>query len=171
MEGNLYLIEIIYAIFYALLIIFIYFNYVAIKNFSESNKIIIENPPPQCSPNPKNLPEISENDLIKCVKTPSSEGKLYYYYNQDNNLSFIVSNQKSKARNYFTICNNYCPSKDFNPKLNKCTAKSGPYQKCINLLEPPPKCTNSSNPVAIDKTNGSFFYVYSFPKNNGNDPC
>ena len=86
MSGNLYLIEIIYVFFYALLFLFIYFNYIAITNFSESNKIIIENASPQCLPSVKNLPFLSTADgtLIACTNKENN-GK-FYYYDQKNNF-------------------------------------------------------------------------------------
>ena len=166
MDGNLYLIEIIYVVFYALLIVFVYLNYIAITNFSESYKIIIENASPQCLPKPQKLPFVSESDLIKCKEVKNNKGEViskpYYYYNQNNNLAFIVSNNQADAGNFIQICNKYCPGNV--DKTHKCTApdKNGPYQKCIDLLQPPPKCTNSSVAIAIDKTNDSFFYAVKY---------
>ena len=166
MEDNLYLIEIIYIIFYAFLALFIYLNYVAITNFSESNKIIIENASPQCLPSIQNLPAISESDLIPCKPITDSKGKThvskpFYYYNEDNNLAFIVSNNQEDAGNFLHICKSYCHGK-INSQ-NKCVGSNQiPYKKCIDLLQPPPNCTNSSVAIAIDKTSDSFFYAYSY---------
>ncbi len=169
MDGNIYLIEIIYIIFYAFLILFIYFNYVAITNFSESYKIIVENASPQCLPNPQKLPFISESDLIPCTFEANKDK--FYYYNQNNNLAFIVSNNQEDAGNFLKLCSKYCPGGKID-KTHKCTATNkGTYEKCIQLLQPPPKCTNSSVAIAIDKTNESFFYAEKFANEHSGTPC
>lgn len=171
MSGNLYLIEIIYVFFYALLFLFIYFNYVAITNFSESNKIIIENASPQCLPSVKNLPFLSTADgsLIACTNKENN-GK-FYYYDQKNNLAFILSNNQADAKNYFKICSYYCKG-NFDPTSSKCNAPNkGPFNACIGLLEPPPKCTNSSRAIAVNKTDDSILYATRAADEHSPNPC
>ena len=89
MDGNLYLIEIIYLVFYALLAsLYLPELYVAITNFSESYKIIIENASPQCLPKPQNLTicfGIRFNSMqrnYRIIREKTHVSKPYYYYNQ-----------------------------------------------------------------------------------------
>jgi len=159
MSGNLYLIEIIYMIFYGLLILFIYFNAVAIMNFSESNKIIIENASPFCVPNIKSLKFIDPSNLAACV-LPQNSGKFFYSI-PESNLNFIVSKNKVDAGNFHTICKDYCPGGPEKIKAGKCTeGNSTSYDNCIKLLQPPPKCTNPSAAIAVDKDGDVFIYAY-----------
>ena len=171
MDGNLYLIEIIYIIFYAFLILFIYFNYVAITNFSESNKIIIENASPQCLPNVKNLPYLSvaNGSLLACTNESNKDN--FYYYDQNNNLAFIVSSNQAEAKNYFQVCSKYC-SGQFDKVSSKCKAENQlPFKRCVELLQPPPKCTNSSSAVGINKANNTFLYAVKAADTHTSNPC
>ena len=163
MEDNLYLIEIIYFIFYVLVIVFIYFNSTALYNFSQSNKIIIENDSSRCETDIKGLPFVTENTLIPCVQEENKND--FYYFIEDSNLSFVVTKDSSKSGNFITICKNYCHNYD--PVSNKCTSENKTtYENCINLLQPPKSCSNSSMPVAVDKTSSSILYVKKNPIGN-----
>ena len=159
MRDNVYLIEIIYMIFYAFLILFIYFNAVAIMNFSESNKIIIENASPYCVPNIKDMKFIDASALGKCT-LPQNEGKFFYSIPKSN-LNFIVTKDEKEAGNFFAICKNYCPGGSQNIEAGRCKSKNSvPFDNCIKLLQPPPNCTNPSAAIAVDKDGGTFIYAF-----------
>lgn len=168
MESNLYFVEIIYFIFYALLSLFIYLNSAAIYNFSQSNKIIIENSLPRCIPNISSLPFLTENQNFKQCKTDSSK---YFYDIPKENLSFIVTKEESQAQYFITTCKKYC-NPGFKPVQNKCEAKnSTPFDNCIRLLRPSPNCSDNSSAIAVDKEDGKFLYVYKNAASGGSNGC
>ena len=152
MTSNLYLIELIYFIFYAFLILFIYFNAAAIVNFSKSNKIIVENASPQCLPDVTSLPAVTPK---QCQQNPN-----HFIYNiEKSNLYFIVTKKQEEARYFTTICKKYCSK--YNINQQKCEAKNKTtYDSCIDLLQPPPNCSNNSSAIAIDKNNSDFLYAW-----------
>lgn len=162
MKKNFYTIEIVYIIFYFLLSIFIYFNAKAIFNFSKSNEIIIENVSPQCELPPTSLPKIDLTTLKQCT-TPGE----YLYNIGESNLQFIISEDKSKAKNFINLCKNYCDSKYYDVIKNQCNSPNDKiYNNCINLLEPSPGCANSSNEVATDENTFNTLYAVGVPENN-----
>lgn len=166
MEENLYLIEIIYLVFYLFVFVFAYFNVVAILNFSQSNKIIVENSSPQCSSGLGNLPLISlSKDAVPCVSTPLGQQPSTFFYNSPKeNLTFIITKDKSKAGFYKSICSNFCsPKSNYNHLTAQCSSiNKTSFENCNNLLEPPPNCSNNSMPVAIDKDSSSLLYAIRY---------
>ena len=146
----------VYLIFYGLLFTFLYFNIVAQNNFSKSNEIIIENSSKSCVQPVQTLKQVNNDDLIKC-----SQGGNYIYSIPQDSLKFKVSTKSESAGHFTTICNFYCPGNL--STTGKCLTPSGTipvsYQNCIKLLEPPPGCSNSSNPVAFDTSNNEILYA------------
>lgn len=159
MKENLYFTELIYIIFYALLILFIYFNAVAMMNFSSSFEIIVENNSPKCSPDLSKLPVVDVTSLKKCSQTGE-----YFYSIKDSNLKFIITDEEGKEGYYNSICKNYCPEGNWDISTNTCTGGNQTmFTNCIDLLEPEKNCSNSSRAVAIEKTSFKPLYAVKYP--------
>jgi len=162
MEKNLYMMEFIYIIFYFLLIVFIYFNSQAIVNFSKSKEIIVGNTSPQCQIDPTSLTKIDLASLKKC-----SNPKQYFYSIKDSNLNFLISEDISNIGYFISLCRNYCDEKFYDAVKNKCNSPNDSiYQNCLDLLEPPPGCSNSSKPIGTDKKTFNNLYAVSVPEKN-----
>lgn len=162
MKDNLYFMEIIYIIFYAFLFLFIYYNAVAMMNFSESFEIIVENNPPKCSPDLSKLPTVDITKLKKC----STVGE-YYYTIPKANLKFIITDDEGKEGHYNSTCKSYCPPGNWNSSTNTCIGGNQTmFINCIDLLEPKASCTNSSNAVAVEKTSLKPLYAVTVPSSS-----
>lgn len=167
MPDNLYFMEIIYFIFYAFLILFIYLNSVSIYNFSQSNKIIVENSSPHCKADITSLPFLTPSpEFQQCFNDPNK----YIYSLEKYNLSFIVSKNQEDAAFFIKICKKYCS--DYDNIQSECKSKNKTtYNNCMRLLEPPARCSNNSSAVAIDKEDSKFLYVVSNTGQKTLDNC
>jgi hypothetical protein len=137
---------------YLLLGFIVYMNIIIMINYSQSKKIIIENPPKACYydrsayKNPVDLKDL----------TPVPGEKDSYYYPSGNSQpKFLVSKIKN-ANSYLNICKKYC--KDIG--IKGCLVPTTAYNTCIKELKPPSDCVSGSKPLFITK-NGDFYFAYS----------
>ena len=126
----------------------------------------MEGPAPSCYPSIDTLEQVDINELDKCEQK-NNEGfyKTPIEFSNDNNgLKFIITEDEAEAKNYNSICNHYCPHNTGTPGqciIEDGDKKPGPYIRCIELLETPAGCSNSSRALAADETNGKIFWVYA----------
>lgn len=121
-------------------------------NYSQSKKIIIENPPKPCyyDRSAYKIPV----DLKDLTPVPGEKDS-YYYPSGNVQPKFLVSEIKN-ANSYLNICKKYC--KDIG--IKGCLKPTRTYNTCIKELKPPPNCVSSSKPLFITEE-GNFYFAFA----------